>query len=238
MPAAWEHKFVEIASERKAFESTITQHGKDGWEYAGSERFDQKGLVLVFKKRKGDIGTPTRPNTIFPIVPSEDVRPQKHPAPMPKPDGKGNITMQLSLKNANPNEVAESLKTMAPRWLVSAEPNTEIGAISITITRDVNWKYVHDLVFEISDEKSKQTHDPFANSKLQPAKKPEPMFQVFNLKFATAAELTEVLQRLFPEAKMVVEKRTNAIIVLSADTENLDKIRLLIGRLDVEVVKK
>ncbi len=50
--ATVEHKFVDIGSNREAFEKTITQHGKEGWEFCGSERFDQGRLTLVFKKRK------------------------------------------------------------------------------------------------------------------------------------------------------------------------------------------
>jgi RNA polymerase sigma factor (sigma-70 family) len=54
----WEYKFVDIKNDRKEFEKVITQHGKDGWEFSGSERFgpDRLGgqdLVLVFKKPKG-----------------------------------------------------------------------------------------------------------------------------------------------------------------------------------------
>ncbi len=50
---AWEYKFVDVRSDRKAFESAITQHGKDGWEFCSSERFGPAELVLVFKKSKG-----------------------------------------------------------------------------------------------------------------------------------------------------------------------------------------
>jgi hypothetical protein len=63
-PAQWEYKFVDIKSDRKEFEKAIVQHGKDGWEYAGSERFGGPAwntgagatpadLTLVFKKRVG-----------------------------------------------------------------------------------------------------------------------------------------------------------------------------------------
>lgn len=60
---AVEYKFVDVKNDRKAFEQTITQQGKDGWEFCGSERFpanDQFSpatLVLVFKKvRPGAVG--------------------------------------------------------------------------------------------------------------------------------------------------------------------------------------
>ncbi|AWM40114.1 ECF RNA polymerase sigma factor SigE [Gemmata obscuriglobus] len=47
-----EHKFVDIKSDRKAFEAAIAQHGNAGWEFCGSERFGQGELTLVFKKVK------------------------------------------------------------------------------------------------------------------------------------------------------------------------------------------
>jgi RNA polymerase sigma factor (sigma-70 family) len=53
---AWEYKFVDIKIDRKEFEKVITQHGKDGWEFCGSERFNDGNkaeFVLVFKKPKG-----------------------------------------------------------------------------------------------------------------------------------------------------------------------------------------
>jgi len=51
-----DYKFVDINNDRREFERTVTQQGKDGWEYAGSERFlgaRQGELVLVFKKHRG-----------------------------------------------------------------------------------------------------------------------------------------------------------------------------------------
>jgi RNA polymerase sigma factor (sigma-70 family) len=55
--SAWEYKFVDIRNDRREFERTLTEQGKDGWEYAGSERdFPNQGrgeLVLVFKKPRG-----------------------------------------------------------------------------------------------------------------------------------------------------------------------------------------
>ncbi|MDY3552502.1 sigma-70 family RNA polymerase sigma factor [Gemmata sp. JC717] len=47
-----EHKFVDIKSDRKAFEAAIAQHGNAGWEFCGAERFGQGELTLVFKKVK------------------------------------------------------------------------------------------------------------------------------------------------------------------------------------------
>lgn len=52
-PAQWEYKFVDVPSDRKEFEKAISQNGKEGWEFAGSERFAQNNLTLVFKKRTG-----------------------------------------------------------------------------------------------------------------------------------------------------------------------------------------
>ena len=53
----WEYKFVDIRNDRMEFERTITQHGKDGWEYCSSERNlppdRSRGTGLVFKKQKG-----------------------------------------------------------------------------------------------------------------------------------------------------------------------------------------
>jgi RNA polymerase sigma factor (sigma-70 family) len=66
---AWEYKFVDASNDRKEFEKVITQHGKDGWEFCGSERFSSAAaggpgmgamgpaqLVLVFKRPKGSVG--------------------------------------------------------------------------------------------------------------------------------------------------------------------------------------
>lgn len=51
-----EYKFVDAKYDRKAFEAAITQQGKEGWEFCGSERFGQGELVLVFKKARGAQG--------------------------------------------------------------------------------------------------------------------------------------------------------------------------------------
>lgn len=49
-----EYKFVDVKNDRKEFEKTITQNGKEGWELCSSERFGQVDMiVLVFKKSKG-----------------------------------------------------------------------------------------------------------------------------------------------------------------------------------------
>lgn len=52
----WEYKFIDGMSNRKEFEQTLIQQGKDGWEYVGSEVLAARGggeRVLVFKKHKG-----------------------------------------------------------------------------------------------------------------------------------------------------------------------------------------
>lgn len=53
---AWDYKLIETRNDRKEFERTLNQLGKDGWEYCGSERFSGQGpseLTMVFKKGKG-----------------------------------------------------------------------------------------------------------------------------------------------------------------------------------------
>ncbi len=57
----WEYKFVDLTTDdRASFVKAITDAGKDGWEYCGSERLrvagDRMPLVLVFKKQKGGAG--------------------------------------------------------------------------------------------------------------------------------------------------------------------------------------
>lgn len=52
--SAVNYKFVDIRSDRKAFEAMVTQQGKEGWEFCGSERFGPAELTLVFKKTKAD----------------------------------------------------------------------------------------------------------------------------------------------------------------------------------------
>jgi hypothetical protein len=63
----WEYKFVDRKSVgREDFEKTLTQHGKDGWEYVGSEQLVPKGpggaaggppaqTVLIFKRQQGGL---------------------------------------------------------------------------------------------------------------------------------------------------------------------------------------
>jgi RNA polymerase sigma factor (sigma-70 family) len=55
--SSWEYKFVDIPNDRREFERTLTQQGREGWEYAGSERGlpaqGRSELVLVFKKPRG-----------------------------------------------------------------------------------------------------------------------------------------------------------------------------------------
>ncbi len=48
-----EYKFVDVKPNRKEFEKLVLEHGKEGWEYVGSERFGGSEMTSVFKKHKG-----------------------------------------------------------------------------------------------------------------------------------------------------------------------------------------
>jgi len=54
---AWDYKFVDLRSDdRDAFTKAISDAGRDGWEFGGSERLrrgNEQQLVLVFKKPHG-----------------------------------------------------------------------------------------------------------------------------------------------------------------------------------------
>ena len=56
-PSGWEYKFVDVVNDYKTFERTLTQQGRDGWEYVwigtGFSGQGRTELVLVFKKPRG-----------------------------------------------------------------------------------------------------------------------------------------------------------------------------------------
>jgi RNA polymerase sigma factor (sigma-70 family) len=132
--ATWEHKFVDVKNDRKAFEQTITQHGKEGWEFCGSERFGQGDLVLVFKKKKGG-DFPFGP---VPGGPGGGFNPiggggaigggwRDWAAGIAAGAGADSDVLTLKLKNASATDVAAALNKILPKGAtVVAEPNANV----------------------------------------------------------------------------------------------------------------
>jgi hypothetical protein len=78
---------------------------------------------------------------------------------------------------------------------------------------------------------------PMGTGGFLPGGKKDDNFNIFNLKNASAVDLEPIIKKLFPNTEMASDPRTNALIV-RADRDTLDKIGMLIARLDLEPSKR
>ncbi|HEY1187282.1 MAG TPA: sigma-70 family RNA polymerase sigma factor [Gemmata sp.] len=231
-----DYKFVDIKTDRKAFEQTISQQGKEGWEFCGSERFGQTELTLVFKKAKsavtgggfGGVGTlggggfgraggggggfggtvPLGPGTV-------------PPGAFPTPAGGDNVFQVVPLKSASADDVVKALQKQFENKNLRAVAERAANAVVIVSgDKDV----IKSALKAIAELDAK-------------AAKSNALLNVFNLKNSSAEEMVTVLKKLYPNAEMTADPRTNTIIA-RGDEKNIEELRLLIARLDsLESVK-
>src|SRR5579883_178197 len=258
-PTTWEYKFVDIKGGRQDFERTITQHGKDGWEFCSSERFGAgTERTLVFKKRKGGdapggwfgggMGMPGGPG-----------------GPMGGAGGAGGSwgrNNTFTLKHASPTDIGAAIQKAFPKVKYAATSHP--GGVTVVVADDdpATIASISKLLDALDAQAAKNATKPGPGS-FGPGGPgpmgagPRPMgpggpggpglgpiggagsgtaINIYNLKYAKADELVAVVQKLFPGAEMTAEPRTNAIIV-RADEKTLDELKSLLTRLDVDVGK-
>lgn len=175
--ATWEYKFVDVAAERKEFEKVITQHGKDGWEFCGSERFlaeNKAEFVLVFKRSKGGTGfgglggemmMPGMPGMARPGgLGGAGGGPKR--APADKPEGGGESPRELiqrtfKLKHASPLEVGTGLRKALPnaRGLTFGGPLDDSSQLRVNADPET-MKAVEKLVEELDAKVAKSGGKP------------------------------------------------------------------------------
>jgi RNA polymerase sigma factor (sigma-70 family) len=243
-PANWDYKFVDVKSDRKEFEKVITQHGKEGWEFCSSERFGQGELVLVFKKSKGVVGfggggfggagggggmgmggpgVPLGPGGGF--------------------GGGGQNQFEVfQLKHASAADVVTALQKAFPKVNLKAVAEKMSNSVVIVSADPASMKDIAKFITEL-DAKDRPKPGPAGGAGGAPGgpmggvpKPAESAINIFNLKFAKAEEMVTVMKKLYPNADMTADPRTNTVIV-RADVDTLGELRALMARLDVEVPK-
>lgn len=246
-PATWEYKFVDLRPDRKDYEKVITQHGKEGWEFVGSERFGGNELTLVFKKRKGgELG--------FGAGASAPVPTPGMPPPGNFPGigglrefgpgksfrvGGDTEAIAVKLKHASAVNVADAVqKLVAKDAMVVAEANTNTVLI---VASPAAVKEIEKLIEEIEAKAAKPDPGPGAppigSTPGDPSDTPKQSIHVITLKYAKASEMLTVVRELFPYGwDMTVDSRTNSLILRVTD-ETFEKVKALMTKLDVEVSK-
>jgi len=282
----WEYKFVDLKNDdREAFVKAITEAGKDGWEFAGSERLrkgNEQQLVLVFKKPKGGS---------FPFGGGGGGGPGGLGGGRFGPGGfdlsglpgmggmggrwggfgvggDGVEAKTFKLKNAAAADVVAVVEKTFPKaklLKVVAEPvsNTIILVADPATVKDIT-KLIEDLDAK-GTSGSGGTRPPGGGgaggagggsgsgrpavggsgggSSLGPpgmgtggsggGSKRAGGLTVYPLKFATAKQMVEVLEKVFPGAEITADPRTNQVII-RADEKTVVEIEAIIQRLDVE----
>ena len=247
----WEHKFVDVKSDRKEFEKVIIQHGKDGWEFCTAQQFafaspmgGPSDLTLVFKRRKGDAGATGGMGT--PMGPTP-------PGTGRGPGTGGDSTLQsFRLKNLKAADAAERLQKILAGWDVKVTADT--ASNSVLVSGDpATVKQLLDVVEKMiadADAKPAPTGGsaPGSGMGMPPAPmgagstpgKPMPpaTLTIFTLKNAKAAELAKVVEKVFaPQGvEVTADPRTNQLIVRS-DDDAVPAITRIIEQLDVSVPK-
>ena len=231
--ATLEYKFVDIKSDRKVFEQTITQHGKEGWEFCGSERFDsgpreQKGqpadLTLVFKKSKGaafggnfgmgGMGAGFGPGGAGGLG-----------------GGPGGGAGGRPGGPGTPGGPPPGMGTGGPAGPMGPGPGSSSGPGPMGAgPGPVGPMGGGPLGGLIGGGAGMPPPGPGGA-------RPATMINVFSLKNANAADLVAVLTKLYPNTEMTADPRTNTLIVRGNET-TLDELKALISRLDSEPTSK
>jgi hypothetical protein len=249
-PPTWEYKFVDIMIDRREFEKVITQHGKDGWELCSSERFtgqNKTEIALVFKKRKGgDVSFGGGGGGTFgPGGPGGGFGGRMGGGSgQGTPGGRDeNVFQVFQLKHASAAEVVaavnKAIGEKGQRLVAETTSNAVVlvGA-SAAVLKDIT-KLIEDLDAKATKPGSGGPKPgsgsgpgPMGGGKPQPdTAKPGMFLNVFKLQNAKAEEMVVVLQKLFPNAEMVADPRTNTVIA-RADEKGLEEMKMLIARLE------
>ncbi len=259
--ATLEYKFVDISSDSKEFKKVITQQGKDGWEFCGSERFTPADIVLVFKKSKGGAFSgnfgmggmgggsgPGMPGAAGPVAPG----------------GAGDNVMKVfQVKHASAADIVGAINrtigNKGQRLVAEMGSNAVVVVNASPAVMEAIAKLIEELDAKPGTGAGPGPMGPGPGGPrpggpgpvgpmggaagpggvfgggmppgMGPAAKPEAVFNVFVLKQANADEMVKVLQKLFPNGTMTADPRTNSII-LRGDEKTLDDVRMLITRLD------
>jgi hypothetical protein len=258
--AALEYKFVDVKSDRKEFEKAITQQGKDGWEFCGSERFGSPGsdFVLVFKRSHGGMafGGMMGGGGMGGGMPG-----------MPAMGGFGggnfggveNVSVNILLHNIASADVAAAIKKAFPKAVevvADARTNRLMVVADPATLKDIT------RTIEKLDAKPGDKPKPagpgamglpmgpmggstpgfgFTNNAAGSGggfnAKPTGEIKILSLKHATANEITPVLIQVFPTANITQDPRTNQLII-RADPETFLAVSKLLQELDVAVPPK
>jgi RNA polymerase sigma factor (sigma-70 family) len=265
-PATWEYKFVDLKNDRKVFEQTITQHGKEGWEFCGSERFDagpggRPGeLTLVFKKRKGgDFGVqggfgPAMGGAMggmgMGMMAPGGAGPNWRDWVGGAGGGTGGMEARVfTLTTRKADDVVKAISEAHPKAVkVVGEPRTNMV---IVVADPATMKQITALIEELDAKPGNRPKPgPMGAGAAAGAGSgsggpppgmmggaPQPLpLTIFQLKNAKAEEVALVLKKLFRTADIEGYPVGNSIIV-RADEKTLDELRALLTKLDVEVPK-
>ncbi|AMV28687.1 ECF RNA polymerase sigma factor SigE [Gemmata sp. SH-PL17] len=236
----WDYKFVDVNNDRRDFEKVITQHGKDGWEFCSSNLFGQNDLVLVFKKRKGGDPTPVFGGMPGPVMMGPGGMlgvPGSGPGiggPMPMdgsrlPGGRGAGPMG---PGSGPAPGAEG-----SGGTLGGLPGT--GGASV----GAGLKVVVPMGPGSEPTPGAEGSGPLfgglpggaSGAGMMPGgARGSAGLKVVVLKHATAEELVPVLKKVFPNAEITAEARTNQLIV-RADAELFQEVSKLLEKLDVDI---
>jgi hypothetical protein len=259
----WEYKFVDVKNDRKEFEKTITQHGKDGWEFCSSERFGQNELVLVFKKRKGGGAAVGAAGSIDPFRGAGQE--MRLPGPGmpgmggPGGSGVGDIEVRtFNLTAAKMDEVIKSITTMWPQAkakVVGGPRADQVIVVADPVTMKEIATRIGPLDGKFGPPVGPGPSGPPMGMGVGPASgglRPGPAtggstsggsagtgkeLQVVVLKHAAADEMVPLLKKVFATAEITADTRTNQLII-RADAKSLEELKALLAQLDVEVPKK
>jgi hypothetical protein len=249
-PTVWEHKFVDVKNDRKAFEQIITQHGKDGWEFCSSERFGQGDLVLVFKKRKGG-------DLIGSSAPSGSTPGGRYGEDgFGRPDSGDTMTTTFKLKHLKASHAADKLKEILAGRALRVTHDDATNSVFIAGEAGTVRQLLGVIEKIIADGDAKPAptggaSDPrvslgadtgFSSAGTVPVGSTPgrptagATLTVVTLKHAKAAELAEVLKQVFmPQGVSVTaDPRTNQLIIRSDDA-SVPAVKRIIEQLDVSV---
>ncbi|VTR98948.1 sigma-70 family rna polymerase sigma factor : RNA polymerase sigma factor, sigma-70 family OS=Singulisphaera acidiphila (strain ATCC BAA-1392 / DSM 18658 / VKM B-2454 / MOB10) GN=Sinac_5383 PE=4 SV=1: Sigma70_r2: Sigma70_r4_2: Secretin_N [Gemmata massiliana] len=241
----WDYKFVDVNNDRRDFEKVITQHGKDGWEFCSSNLFGQNDLVLVFKKRKGGDPAP-----FFGGMPGPGMMgpggmigvPGSGPVPGgPMPTGGSGLPGRPGAGPMGPGSGPTPGAEGPGGSLGGVIGGPGAGPMPGGASAGAGLKVVVPTGPGSGPAPGAEgSGPPFGGL---PGSGPGMMpggarggagLKVVVLKHAIAEELVPVLKKVFPNAEITADARTNQLIV-RADTELFQEVSKLLEKLDVDI---
>jgi Bacterial type II/III secretion system short domain/Domain of unknown function (DUF4177) len=262
----WEYKFVDFKGDRKAFESTVTANGREGWEFCTSERFGEGNrteTVLVFKKPKG--GAP-----VFGGGGMFGGGGRGGDAGGGRAPGGGGIDLDINIPGiearvlrlpptTDAGKTTEAIKKVVGKDLhtVSELPGNRLLVLATPNGMRAAERAVNEMTGAPGGGGATGGTRPAPGGTGPMGGGPGglgpvgPMggfgpggggtpandqLNVMHLKHALATELVPVLAKVFPTATLSADPRTNSIVV-RGDANTMDMVRVLVARLDMEVSK-